>query len=163
MSATANLIISSGIAVIIAGIALILKSYDLLLLGGVILAAGLFFNFYSGKTLKGKDFQSDNASQGITAPRVISPELVSLRRAVTDAREAAKWFSGINREASFHRLSAAFVKVTKSHGIPGFEFEVRTQRGLLMLMINYVDCFLPLLEDGEYAAARYAAHSFLEG
>lgn len=162
MSPTANLIISSGIALLVAGIALILNSNELMLFGAMILAAGLVFHLYQVKILAIADYPTSNSYKDDGPVKTVKPDLASLRRAVTEARKASKWFSGISRETSFYHLSAAFAKVSKSYGIPGFEFEAVTQRGLLKLLIDYVECFLPLLEDGQYDAARYAAHSFLE-
>lgn len=163
MSPSVNLIISFGIAFFVAGAGLIMKSDDLILLGIVIIGIGVAVHFYRRKPTT----EPHSALMTVSDERSLQvgpdqPELSSLRRAVTDAKKAARRFSRINRDASFSRLSAAFAIVSKNHGIPGFEFEATTQRGLLMLLIDYVDCFLPLLEDGQPAAARYAARCFLE-
>ena len=87
--------------------------------------------------------------------------LWAMRRALEDAKLAAHYFSGMNRMAVLNRLLASYGPVATHFDLPAFNVSAISARSFLRAVIGYVESFLPLLEDGQVAAARNAAQTYI--
>lgn len=163
MSPSVGLLVNTGIAVLIAAAGLVVDSKSLMTLGVALLAAALIWHLWQPNPSTVTTVAA--SSVGRHSPQIeVSPEttdIMALRNALSNARNAARIFSGIDRIAAWHRLEAAYGPVARRYDLPAFTLEAISMRSMLNGFTDYADTFLPLLEEGHTDAARRSATNYI--
>ncbi|MCV0386091.1 MAG: hypothetical protein K5821_06620 [Nitrobacter sp.] len=163
MSPGVGLLVNTGLAVLIAAAGLVVDSISLTILGVVLLAVALVWHLrqprQSTVTAAAASSIGEQSPQNEISPETI--DVITLRKALLNARNAANIFSGMDRIAAWHRLEAAYGPVARRYDLPTFTMEAISMRSMLRGFADYTDTFLPLLEDGHPNAARQAAKNYI--
>lgn len=163
MSPSVGLLVNTGLAVLIAAAGLVVDSTSLTILGVALLAAALIWHRrqpkHSTVTTVAVSSVGRHSQQSEVSPE--TTDIMALRNALSNARKAAKTFSGMDRIAAWHRLEAAYGLVARRYDLPTFTLEAISMRSMLKVFADYADTFLPLLEDGHTDAARRSAENYI--